>query len=114
MDWIEFLEQLDKAGWGVLNFNTYLLNGENHFYLCVAERGSSGRFIKAEGKIAELPNALSEICNEVTKEKKTTKRTSICLNCDQLGVDFDCYRKPVPYCKKKRERLKHVNECEKW
>ncbi len=67
-DFVEFLKFLDERGWGVLNFNTYRQAGRMWFYLCVAERGPNGRFIKKEGLIESLPTALELIEKEIDKE----------------------------------------------
>lgn len=64
MEFEKFLNELDRKGWGVAIFNTYHLDGVNHFFLMVAFKGGNGQFMKKEGKIEQLQNAFVDIVGE--------------------------------------------------
>ena len=60
----EFINELDKRGWGIAIFNTYHLNGKNCFFMIVNFKSSSGQFMKKEGLINQLNNAFIDIIGE--------------------------------------------------
>ncbi len=65
MDMEEFIKALDKINYGVVAFNTYRLDNENHCYIMIAERGATGRFIKNECKATELNVLLGKIIDDI-------------------------------------------------
>ena len=61
MDFQEFIRRLEILKWGVVAFNTYRLNGENHCYIMVGEKGNTGKFHKRECKASELNQNLDSV-----------------------------------------------------
>ncbi len=71
MDMEEFINQLDKFNYGVVAFNTYRLNKENHCYIMIGERGSTGRFIKDECRVTEINTLFERIVARLQRLKST-------------------------------------------
>lgn len=78
MDFTEFIQFLDSVDFGVLNFNTYRHNGKTFFYLCVAERGDYGKFIKVEAPIEQLPKVLDDLKERISNLRFIVQRW--CIN----------------------------------
>lgn len=65
MDMQTFIERIDTLGWGVGAFNTYHLNGVNHCYIMISEKGSRGRFLKEECIEYDLNETLQKTLNRL-------------------------------------------------
>ena len=54
MEFKEFIQKLEIAGWGVVAFNTYHSDGKNCYYIMVAMLGEAGSFYKDEGLLENM------------------------------------------------------------
>jgi hypothetical protein len=69
MDMEEFIAELHERNFGVVSFNTYMQNDLNRCFIMIAERGSTGRFLKSECYDVDLNYTLQNMIVEVLKLK---------------------------------------------
>jgi hypothetical protein len=72
MDMKQFIQEVDKEGFGVI-FNTYLQHFQerqaiikkNMYYVTVGRRGKTGVFFKREGLVGNMDTDLAELLQEI-------------------------------------------------
>ena len=61
MEFIQFVNEIENCGFGVVALNTYMLTNLNHVYIMIASKGDSGIFYKRESPVTEFESLLDNM-----------------------------------------------------